>query len=120
MAIGTPTDAPFGLQPNIAAGLAWVFGIIGGLIMLFGGGTNRFVKIAAAQSTVLWGGYFVLMVALNIIVAIVHFLAIIVLVVSLAAIVLWIYTTIMGFTGKDIRLPFVAPFAAKIFATQLA
>jgi uncharacterized membrane protein len=124
MATGTPTDAPFGLQPNVAAGLAWAFGFIGGLVMLFGGGTNKFVKMAAAQSTVLWGGYFVLMLVLNTIVSIAHFLAIVVvpiiMVVVLAAVILWIYTTIMGFTGKDIRLPIIAPFATQIFAAQLA
>ena len=119
MAIQPTTDAPFGLQPNIAAGLAWVFGIVGGLIMLFGGGTNRMVKHAAAQSTVLWGGYIVLMVALTFLSIFVHFLGLLSLVIALVAFIAWIYTSIMGFTGKDVTLPIVGPLAAKIFAAQL-
>jgi uncharacterized membrane protein len=123
MATQPTTDAPFGLQPNVAAGLAWVLGLIGGLIMLFGGGTNKFVKWAAAQSVVLWGGYFVLLVVLNILVAFVHVLALVVLpltmVIGLVAFAAWIYTTIMGFQGKDIRLPVIAGFAQQLFAAQL-
>jgi uncharacterized membrane protein len=124
MAIQPTTDAPFGLQPNVAAGLAWVFGLIGGLVMLFGGGTNKFVKFAAAQSAVLWGGYLALIIVLNIVIAIVHFLALILLplfmILGLVMMVVWIYTTVMGFQGKDLRLPVIAPFAAQIFASQLA
>lgn len=124
MATQPTTDAPFNLQPNVAAGLAWIFGLIGGLIMLFGGGTNKFVKWAAAQSVALWGGYIVLLIFLNIIIAFVHFLALILLplfmILNLAALVLWIYTSIMGFQGKDIRLPLVANLAQQLFAAQLA
>jgi len=124
MATQPTTDAPFGLQPNVAAGLAWLFGLIGGLIMLFGGGTNKFVKWAAAQSVTLWGGYLVLEILFNIIVGVVHALAIVILpllmILGLAALVVWIYTTIMGFQGKDIRLPVISGFAQQLFGTQLA
>ena len=119
MAIQPTTDAPFGLQPNIAAGIGWIFGIIGGLIMLFGGGTNRFVKHAAAQSVVLWGGYFVIMIALSVLTMVIHILGLLSLLVAAVAFVAWIYTTIMGFTGKDVTLPVVGPLAAQIFASQL-
>jgi len=123
MATQPTTDAPFGLQPNVAAGLAWVFGVIGGLIMLFGGGTNQFVKWAAAQSVTLWGGYIVLIIFLNILIAFVHVLALVLLplflILNLVALVLWIYTSIMGFQGKDIRLPMISTFAKQLFATQL-
>src|ERR1700722_12707068 len=122
MATQPTTDAPFGLQPNVAAGLAWVFGVIGGLIMLFGGGTNQFVKWAAAQSVTLWGGYIVLIIFLNILIAFVHVLALVLLplflILNLVALVLWIYTSIMGFQGKDIRLPMISTFAKQLFATQ--
>ncbi len=122
MAIQPTTDAPFGLQPNVAAGIAWIFGIVGGLIMLFGGGTNKFVKHAAAQSVVLWGGYIAIMVVLNVLFAIIHpliFLGLILIpIIGLVFFVAWIYTTIMGFQGKDITLPIVGPFATQIFASQ--
>ena len=50
-----PKDTPFGLEPNVAAGLAYLFTLLGGIIMLVGGGTNKFVKWAAAQSITMWG-----------------------------------------------------------------
>ena len=124
MATQPTTDAPFGLQPNVAAGLAWLFGIIGGLIMLFGGGTNKFVKWAGAQSVTLWGAYIVLQILLDIIVAFVHALALLMvpvfMILGLAALVLWIYTSIMGFQGKDIRLPVISGWAQQLFGGQLA
>ena len=67
-----PSDAPFGLQPNIAAGLAYLLGIIGGIIMLVGGGTNKFVKWSAAQSIVLWAVYFIIWFVFTMLVSIVH------------------------------------------------
>jgi uncharacterized membrane protein len=123
MATQPTTDAPFGLQPNVAAGLAWVLGIIGGLIMLFGGGTNKFVKWAAAQSVALWGSYFILLVVMNMAIVFVHVLALVFLplsmLIGLVAFVAWIYTSIMGFQGKDIRLPVIAGLAQQLFAAQL-
>ena len=65
MALQAPTDTPFGLQPNIAAGLAYLFGLIGGIVILLGGGTNRMVKFAAAQSITMWAIYIVLSIALR-------------------------------------------------------
>ena len=55
-----PKDTPFGLEPNVAAGLAYLFTLLGGIIMLVGGGTNKFVKWAAAQSITMWAVYFIL------------------------------------------------------------
>src|SRR6185437_8549238 len=61
------TDAPFGLQPNIAAFLAYFFNPVGAIIMMVGGGTNKYVKWAAAQAitfaitaVIIWVGYFIL------------------------------------------------------------
>ena len=121
MATQPTSDAPFGLQPNVAAGLAYVLGLLGGLIMLFGGGTNRFVKWAAAQSIVLWGGYIVVYIAVSIVISILHLyvLGLLLLLFALVMFVVWIYTSIMGFQGKDIRLPIVADLTQQLFGSQL-
>src|ERR1700729_2690058 len=55
-----PSDTPFGLEPNVAAGLAYLFCLLGGIVILVGGGTNKFVKWAAAQSITLWGAWAVI------------------------------------------------------------
>ena len=119
MAIQPTTDAPFGLQPNVAAGIAWIFGIIGGLIMLFGGGTNRFVKHAAAQSITLGISCIVVSFAILAMSFIMHFLFVFNLLLALIFFVVAIYGTVMGFMGKDVSLPVVDQLAEKIFASQL-
>ncbi len=112
----TTSDAPFGLQPNVAAGLAYaLFMIVGGLIMLFGGGTNRFVKWAAAQSITVWIAMFVL----NVVFQFMH-LWLLLPILFLAETVLWIYLVITAFMGKEVRLPGIADLTEKIFGSQLA
>ena len=119
-----PKDTPFGLDQNVAAGLAYLFTLLGGIIMLVGGGTNKFVKWAAAQSITLWGGYIVFEIALgvlNVLLGIMHLWAlwpittIIGLIAWILALVAWIWTTITGFQGKEVRLPFIADLTARFF-----
>ena len=120
-----PKDTPFGLEPNLAAGLAYLFCIVGGLVMLLGGGTNRFVKWSAAQSITLWLTFFVLGIALGIVNTMLlamhlwFLMAPLFFLIDIVAFVAWIYTTITGFQGKEVRLPFVAGLTEKFFASQL-
>lgn len=117
-----PTDAPFGLQPNVAAGLAYLLGILGGIIMLVGGGTNKFVKWAAAQSITLWGLYFVIYIAFMFIVfGMLHMyiLAPLLLLINLLWFVLWLWTFITAFQGKDVKVPVVAGLTESIFKSAL-
>ena len=109
-----PKDTPFGLEPNVAAGLAYLFCLLGGLVMLLGGGTNRFVKWAAAQSITLWVLYFVLWVVLGFL----H-LWIIYPILWILSLVLWVWTTVTGFQGKEVRIPGIATLAESVFKSQL-
>jgi uncharacterized membrane protein len=126
MATQPTTDAPFGLQPNIAAGLAYAFTWLGGLIMLFGGGTNKMVKWAAAQAITLFIFFiaaYIALIILSIVLGMIHLgviSAILSLVLMLAWFGSWVYTVIMGFQGKDIRLPYVSQVAQQLFGSQLA
>ncbi|HEY1975930.1 MAG TPA: hypothetical protein VGG89_05280 [Candidatus Baltobacteraceae bacterium] len=115
-----PSDTPFGLQPNVAAGLAYLFGIIGGIVMLVGGGTNTFVKWAAAQSITLWGVYIVLEFALIFLTGIVHILGLILPLIGLLWFVLWLWTMITAFQGKEVRVPVIADLTTNIFKTAPA
>ena len=45
---------PFGLRSSVAAGLASLFTIVGGVVMLAAGATDRAVRWSAAQAIVLW------------------------------------------------------------------
>ncbi|HEY9085462.1 MAG TPA: hypothetical protein VIN40_05950 [Candidatus Tyrphobacter sp.] len=116
-----PKDTPFGLEPNVAAGLAYLLGIIGGIVMLVGGGTNKAVKWAAAQSTTMWGLYIVLIFALQLAMGMLHFYFLFMLVPLLGLLwfILWIWTTISGFQGKEVRVPVVAGLTESLFKSML-
>jgi len=109
-----PKDTPFGLEPNIAAGLAYLFCLLGGIVMLVGGGTNRFVKWAAAQAIVIWALYIILGFVLSLI----H-LWILYPILWILALVVWVWTFISGFQGKEVRVPGVASLTDSIFKSQL-
>lgn len=119
MASQPPTsDGPFGLQPNLAAGLAYLFGVVGGIIMLVGGGTNRFVKWSAAQSITIYILAIVGFIVAGIIMVIPHlgFIAgILFFVVYIYTGICWLWGTIAGFMGKEVRLPVTAGITDKLF-----
>ncbi|MHB8462963.1 MAG: hypothetical protein ACYDA1_09970 [Vulcanimicrobiaceae bacterium] len=118
MAMQQPTDTPFGLQANVAAGLAYLLGILGGIIMLVGGGTNGFVKWAAAQSITFWGLYIVVAFALPFIGSLTHLWALIFplsMIWRLLALVVWLATFITAFQGKELRLPVIADLTTRLF-----
>jgi uncharacterized membrane protein len=115
-----PKDTPFGLEPNVAAGLAYLFPLIGGIVMLVGGGTNKFVKWSAAQSITLWGLYWVIYFALMFVGALIHvFVFALFGLLGLLWFVLWIWTTITGFQGKEVRIPVVEGITTSIFKSSL-
>jgi uncharacterized membrane protein len=119
----TPKDTPFGLDANIAAGLAYLLVILGGIIMLAGGGTNRFVRWAAAQSITMWGAFFVVRYALGFASLFLHLWVITVplfMVLWLLGLFLWLWTTITAFQGREVRVPFIADLTQKLFQAQLA
>jgi uncharacterized membrane protein len=114
-----PSDAPFGLQPNVAAGLAYLLTLLGGIVFLVGGGTNKFVKWSAAQSITIWAAYFVVYIALIFVAGVIHILAILFPLVMLLWFVIWIWTFITGFQGKEVRVPVIAGITESIFKSML-
>jgi uncharacterized membrane protein len=112
----------------VAAGLAYLLFIIGGIVMLVGGGTNKFVKWAAAQSITMWALYFVIYIGIaivDIVLGLIHLwplipiVGIIGMLVGLAYLILWIWTTVSGFQGKEVRLPIIADLTTRFFGSQL-
>ncbi|HEX3671622.1 MAG TPA: hypothetical protein VHT92_07970 [Candidatus Cybelea sp.] len=109
-----PKDTPFGLDQNVAAGLAYLFCLLGGIIMLVGGGTNRFVKWAAAQSITIWVLYFILSFVLSFI----H-LWLLYPILWILGLIVWVWTFISGFQGKEVRVPGVASITESVFKSAL-
>lgn len=112
------SDGPFGLQPNLASGLAYLFGVVGGIIMLVGGGTNRFAKWSAAQSISIY-----ILAIIGFIVAFIFGIiphlgllgGIIGIVVYFYTGICWLWGTIAGFMGKEVRFPVTSSLCDKLF-----
>jgi len=123
MASQPTQDTPFGLDQNVAAGLAYLLGPVGGIVMIVGGGSNHFVKWAAAQSITLWATAVVLRIALSIVASILHFLILIIfpviMLVGLLMFAAWLWTSITAFQGKEVRVPIVADLTTRLFASIL-
>lgn len=118
-------DTPFGLEPNVAAGLAYLFTWLGGIIMLVGGGTNKFVKFAAAQAIVIGVTFTILWIVLSFI-AVPMYMAgmwtihmLLGWLVNIAFLIVWLWTFISGFQGKEVRVPVLASITDSIFKSML-
>ena len=81
--------------------------------MLVGGGTNKFVKWAAAQSITIWVLYIILWFVLSFI----H-LWLLIRSSGYSRFVVWIWTTVTGFQGKEVRVPGVDAHHARAFLSR--
>jgi len=119
-----PADTPFGLDANVAAGLAYLLGVIGGIVMLVGGGSNKFVKWAACQSITFFVSVFLLYWVIGWVFIFASFLAMLIIpifwVLRLAILAGWLYLSIMAFQGKEVRLPIIGDLTMSIFKSVLA
>ena len=116
-----PTSS-FGLAPNIAAGLASFFGVVGGLVILLGKPPQQWVRFIAVQSIVMCVVYIIVQIALaviNTMLVVVHLWALtpivglIGLLIGIAYFVAWLVQTIRAFQGAAQRFPFVSDLADK-------
>ena len=98
-----------GMQPNVAALLAYAFGWITGLIFFLIEKENKFVRFHAMQSIVVFGGLTVLQFVLMITVVGV----VLVPVVAILELVLWIVLMIKAYQGQTIKLPIAGDIAEK-------
>lgn len=118
MDVGTTT----GLTPNVAAGLAVLFPLIGGIIFLALEKRSQFVRFWAMQSVVVGGGLFVYNIAsfvLGVIFGHVPvlgwilglFLMLLGLVVWLGGFILIIIMVVKAFSGVEWSVPVIGKFA---------
>jgi len=99
-----------GMQPNFAALLSYVLGLITGLVFFIVEKENHFVKFHAMQSICFSLGTSVLSFGLMFI-PILGWIAMVVL--QIAAFVYWIICMIKAYQGQWYHLPIVGEFAAK-------
>jgi len=116
------STSAFGLQANVAGGLAGLFSWLGGLIILLGKPPQAWVRFVAVQSIVLGIAVWIVQIALRIIMGtmiasgmwpVVGILSLISMLIGLLYIVACIATGIRGFQGAALRLPIIADIADK-------
>jgi len=99
-----------GIQPNVAALLSYVLGVITGIIFFIIEKENKFVRFHAMQSIIIFGGLFVLQLMLVFIPVIG---AILVPVISIVSLILWVILMIKAYQGEKFKLPMIGDIAEK-------
>lgn len=111
-----------GLDENIAGALTYLLGFITGIIFLLIEEENDYVRFHAAQSTILFGGIFVISIALGILLPMFTFIpglgwviallvGLLYLVVSLVVFILWLFMMYKAYSGDRLSLPLVGKMA---------
>ena len=103
-----------GIQPNVAGLLAYVLGLVTGIIFLVIEKENKFVRFHAVQAIVLSVGLTVAGVVLSLLPVIGVVLG---LLINLAGLALWIVCMIKAYQGELFRLPVAGDIAAKQVST---
>jgi uncharacterized membrane protein len=97
-----------GIEPNVAALLSYLLGVLSGIIFYVLEKENKFVRFHAMQSIVVFGFLWVVNI-------IAHFLPFIGPAIAgltgLASLVLWIILMIKAYQGEKFKLPIAGDFA---------
>jgi uncharacterized membrane protein len=124
-----PASSGSGLEPNVAAALSYVLGIVTGIIFVLLE-RDQFVRFHAFQSIFLTVAWIVIWIILSIVGAVlghipfINILAFIIgllisFVLGLGGLILWIVLIIKAYQGSRFALPFVGPIAERYAARQL-
>lgn len=113
-----------GLPENIAGALSYLLGFLTGFLFFLVEKENRFVRFHAVQSIIVFGGLFVLNVALSVLIPVIGVIPffgwVAVLVLGLVALlilpiifVLWLFLMYQAFRGVEYSLPVAGKLAAQ-------
>jgi len=115
-----------GMDANVAAGLSYLFSLIGGLIFYFGEKQNRFVRFHAMQSILFnafWIVLFIVIFTLQsvfyatvILTPLAIVLTCLTFLLPIALFVLWIILMVYAFQGKYFKLPVIGDYAERYAA----
>ncbi|MDO8886563.1 DUF4870 domain-containing protein [Candidatus Oleimmundimicrobium sp.] len=117
----SPQTSSTGMDPKVAALLSYLFGWVSGLIFFLIEKEDKYVRFHAMQSILLSVACIVIMIALNIILGILMFVAdifgiffaIVSPLFSLAFFVLWIMLMVKAYQGEKWKLPIIGDMAEK-------
>ena len=103
-------NTSMGMQPNLAALLSYVAGIITGVIFYLLEKENKFVRFHAMQSILVFGAFLVANVVLAFIPVIGWSLM---PVLGVLQLIVWIILMVKSYQGEKIKLPIVGDIAEK-------
>lgn len=98
---------------NLMAAASYLLGFVTGIIFLLVEKQSRFVRFHAMQSTILFGGIFVVNLALGFIPILGWIVG---LLLSLVAFILWIVLMWKAFQGEMYKVPYVGAIVEKQLA----
>lgn len=110
-----------GLDPNVAALLAYLLGIIGGIVFILIEKDNKFVRFAAAQSIVLSIVMYIIMFGLPFVIGILaiatggigSLLGLLMPLLWLGFIIVWIMLMVKAYQNQEWELPVIGKIARK-------
>ena len=130
--VGTPDQNPpaaetTGLAPNIAAGIACLFTIVGGIVCLVLEKKDKFVRFWAMQSLFLGGLALAVSIVTKVATLVFHFIpwvgTLLIVVIGLANLVfgigwfvLYVITLVKAFSGQEWEIPYLGKLARKQLA----
>ncbi len=130
--VGTPDQNPpaaetTGLAPNIAAGIACLFTIVGGIVFLVLEKKDKFVRFWAMQSLFLGGLALAVSIVTKVATLVFHFIpwvgTLLIVVIGLANLVfgigwfvLYVISVVKAFSGQEWEIPYLGKLARKQLA----
>jgi uncharacterized membrane protein len=119
---GNENKSSTGLEPNVAALLAYLFGWVGGLVFFLIEKDSMYVRFHAMQSIFLNGLWIALFIVIQIFIVILAFISsalaligtLLYLVVGLGGLGVWILMMVKAFQGEAYKLPVIGDMAENI------
>lgn len=95
---------------NLMGAVAYLLGFVTGIILLITEKNNKFIRFHAMQSTIVFGGLFILNIALGFIPVLGGLLG---MILPLVWLILWVFLMFKAYSGEMYKLPVVGDFAEK-------
>jgi uncharacterized membrane protein len=110
-----PQKTGTGLEPNVAAMLAYLFGWVGGLVFFLIEKDNKFVRFAAMQSIILNVALFVVYFIIGILGVVTYGIgALLSPFVGLGFAVIWIILMVKAYQNQEWELPVIGKIAKDV------
>ena len=101
--------AKFDSNRNLVAALSYLLGFITGIVILVVEKEDKFIRFHAMQSTMIFGGLFILNVMVRLIFSPLVFLGVVAslvnILISIVAVIIWIVSMVKAYQGQMFKWP---------------